>query len=1032
MYPSLAEQDERAHVNRYAVSAIPSPDLELLASGPSTEAERTPFVGPRPIQKGELLFGRDNEVGDLVDLLFSERVALLHSPSGAGKSSLVNAGLIPALEDEYLHVLPVIRVNKETPAGAAGQEELAHVNRYVLSTVLSLWPALPDSMQSTPSSLAGMSLDRCLALHEEGLDPREAVVLILDQFEEILTLDPIDLDGKHEFFRQLGEALRNPRRWALFAAREDYVGGLDPYVQPIPTQLSVRLRLDLLTLEAARQAIQRPRPAETDEDLHLLTDNFTAQAAARLAEDLAQIRVQQPDGTRRLEAGLHVEPVQLQVVCERLWRQAQERGESQVGVDALKEVGTVDEALAGYFAEKVEAIADPPDVPEWRIRHWFDHQLITAQGIRGQVMRGVGQSQGLENDVIEDLMDAYLVRQERRRGVTWYELAHDRLVDPIRSDNLRWYEENLSPFHDRAVRWYAEDRPVGMLLSGGDLLEMERWARDHPDRMSDAEKALLRASRRERSQQRDIAERRINLGDLGWGVIFAIEDKERVPELSEALNELLALRREQAGDRYRVFSGPDAYRPGETAERFLERHGIGPGTFNPDQVPYYLLIVGDPETIPWEFQYALAVQNAVGRIHFDRPEEYARYARSVVAAERGQVILQPQAAFFGPQHPRDRASEFLAGQLVAPLADQMREGRPTWSVDSVLAGEADKAQLTQLLGGDRTPALLFTATYGMEFQLDDPDQLPRQGALVCQDWPGQHAPGATRPGPEHYFAAGDVDADARLLGLVAFLFGSSTAGMPRLDDFAPQVSKEREPIAPRAFVARLPQQLLAHPRGGALAVIGHVERAWGTSVTWRQAGTQLGAFEETLRRLMDGHTVGSALEPFSLRYASLSSRLAVELQEIYFYGKSADDLKLGELMTATVDARNYVILGDPAVRLPVDVEAPVTVRPTIEPVIPAAEPTPQPPDIELLKKAARAPLRATELVVFNGIDGASGQYLLPPMSPEQIAKIVMAEPVDEQTLMELQGSYERISGQSPDEVSYEELAWAEESDEFAF
>jgi hypothetical protein len=97
---------------------------------------------------------------------------------------------------------------------------------------------------------------------------------------------------------------------------------------------------------------------------------------------------------------------------------------------------------------------------------------------------------------------------------------------------------------------------------------------------------------------------------------------------------------------------------------------------------------------------------------------------------------------------------------------------------------------------------------------------------------------------------------------------------------------------------------------------------------------------------MDGHTVGSAMEPFRRRYALLSSWLAAELQEIHFRGRSVDASDLIGVMTTTTDARNYVILGDPAVRLPVDVGAPVTVRPTIEPVVPPVEPTPELPGIE--------------------------------------------------------------------------------------
>ena len=311
-------------------------------------------------------------------------------------------------------------------------------------------------------------------------------------------------------------------------------------------------------------------------------------------------------------------------------------------------------------------------------------------------------------------------------------------------------------------------------------------------------------------------------------------------------------------------------------------------------------------------------------------------------------------------------------------------------------------------------ALLFTAGHG----------------LLCQDWPGPNHPVER----DFSFWAEDVTDDARILGLVAFFWGGRTAGTPRLDDFAPMAfKKERQQISPRALVASLPQRLLAHPLGGALAIIGHVERAWQYSFMSTAGDRQLSAFEETFRRLMDGHTVGSAMEPFSQRYLSLSSRLAEELQEIQFYGKSADEYELAARMTATIDARNYVILGDPAVWLPVDVQAPATVRQTIEPVAPAVKPPPEAPIAEPLPEiTTKAPLRVTEVMVFNGIDATSGQYLLPPMLPEEVARIVMAETVDEQMLIELKEAYERISSQVLDKISSEKGARHRETDEATF
>jgi hypothetical protein len=225
----------------------------------SAAPPESPYVGPRPIPANRTLYGRDYEVRRLLNTVIPERIVLLYSPSGAGKTSLIQAALVPALRERDLLVRRPIRVNLDPGMLLAAPPLVRRpVNRYVLSTLLSLDEEQGDGQRRTPEELAGLDLVTYLEQAAPTGEQRRPEVLIFDQFEEIITLDPVDLAAKEEFFRQLGAALQDPWRWALFAMREDYIAALDPYLPLLPTRLRARFRLDLLAERAARQAIQQP------------------------------------------------------------------------------------------------------------------------------------------------------------------------------------------------------------------------------------------------------------------------------------------------------------------------------------------------------------------------------------------------------------------------------------------------------------------------------------------------------------------------------------------------------------------------------------------------------------------------------------------------------------------------------------------------------------------------------------------------------------------------------------------------------
>jgi hypothetical protein len=430
------------------------------------------------------------------------------------------------------------------------------------------------------------------------------------------------------------------------------------------------------------------------------------------------------------------------------------------------------------------------------------------------------------------------------------------------------------------------------------------------------------------------------LDQAGWAILFPAKmEAQRKEAIKEALKPLLDLRREQAGDElFRIYEGGDGYRPGERKDQFFKRQKpeIHEGPADPTQMPFYVLLVGNPEEIPYEFQFQLDVMRGVGRIDFgDDYAAYGRYAQSVSLAERGKTKLPRRASFFGVATPGDKATQLSAEWLIKPLYENLQQTeiageiklKHAWQLDSFIGGQATKAQLGRLLGGDpaQTPSLLFTASHGMAFKPDHPQQLAYQGALLCQDWAGP-GHGIKR---DDYFAGEDLVSDAQVQGMMALFFACYGAGTPKWDHFAKQAFKARSEIAPNSFIGGLPRRLLSQ---GALAVLGHVERAWGYSFVSPGGNLDNQAFITVLRKLLNGDPVGLATDPsFNLRYAAKAANLSSVLEEEEWSPGSTSPYDLAYLWTSNNDARNYVVIGDPAARLPATSVAPAEAkRPEIE------------------------------------------------------------------------------------------------------
>ena len=389
-----------------------------------------------------------------------------------------------------------------------------------------------------------------------------------------------------------------------------------------------------------------------------------------------------------------------------------------------------------------------------------------------------------------------------------------------------------------------------------------------------------------------------DLAQAGWG--FIVHEHEN-PAVLEALQPLFNRREKDAGARY---FGALRYEEGDTWDSFLRHHGAGPAAANPKNLPYYLLIVGEPSRIPFSFQSELDVSYGLGRICLPDVQAFAHYADNVISYQQSQAPASHRLALFGP-HNRDVLTELSIDNLVQPLNDALVEKKEEedqdWLLEPYLGLEATRSRLESLLAAP--PSIFFSATHGTT-SFNNPHHMKRkQGGLVCADWDA-----AQLIDSHHCFYGEDLVENSDLRGMISFNFGCFTAGTPRRGIALP--GQSRPQLSERSFVSHLHQSMLGK-KNGALAAVGHVDAAYQHSFMWHDYYRDMDHFIGTMARMLRGKTVGWAMEYFNRRLADVAARI---VGRMFDQPPPRGMVRLQQWL-AFLDARNYVVLGDPAVRL---------------------------------------------------------------------------------------------------------------------
>ncbi|MGH3869676.1 MAG: TIR domain-containing protein [Pseudonocardiaceae bacterium] len=356
--------------------------------------DRSPFPGLRAfdVDMHRAFFGRHREVSDLVCLLRSlaERgegqIVVIVGPSGCGKSSLVRAGLLPAMASEpgWATLAPFA---PGTDPVAALSQELAHATR-----------STPSQMRQQLGEDKGLVLAVEDLLYAGSSPPRRRLLVVIDQFEEILTRS--SATGRAQLAETLGPAVAGPVQ-VVVTIRSEFLDSLlaDPHLAQLPIHSMTLRPLDTATLPRVIDGPARLAGLTAHPELvsRMVADTANGDALPLLAFTLEQLATGLPRGaTLSPQRYDHLGGVQGALthqadlaLADALTANAQARnGRSRTDVlDSLLRLVTVDETGQPTRLDVYHQQLPPPVRAE--LDAFIAHRLLTTSKREETVLLGV-------------------------------------------------------------------------------------------------------------------------------------------------------------------------------------------------------------------------------------------------------------------------------------------------------------------------------------------------------------------------------------------------------------------------------------------------------------------------------------------------------------------------------------------------------------------------------------------------------------------------------------------------------------------
>ena len=458
--------------------------MSTTSESPSTN----PYVGLRPfdLDDSEDFFGRDRDARLLRLKIISAPLTLLYARSGLGKTSLLRVLTIPDLEKhENCRVIYLDAWSGEQP-----EKSLYDA---IASVAADSGIADPTAGDPTLSELVRLAL---------SADDR-TIVLVLDQFEEFLVNHAGRLDPLRKQLASLVRS-RDLNVRVVLALREEFLAALEPFREEILTLFQSTYRLEPLTPEGARDAIEQPatkRGAAFEEALvdRLLIDLSGRDAAA------------DPNEVGAAPTSSAIDLPMLQLVCSRLWNEAGAHHGSGAGLGHYESVEGIDGILVRY----IESIM-PRDRRSKLVSARILLPLAPASGLKqASSATDLADQTGLDEKLISTelkrLEEHRILRSREFRQSKLFELQHDQLIGIVRPWARDVVERDARRRRTRKRLWVAVPVfAVSVALAGFYLWALQR---ELAEKASEATQAQQELTIVENIVQDTVKNLKDNLGD---------------------------------------------------------------------------------------------------------------------------------------------------------------------------------------------------------------------------------------------------------------------------------------------------------------------------------------------------------------------------------------------------------------------------------------------------------------------------------------------------------------------------------------